>query len=164
MTIAFASPLAARNRATRSRTRSAVLGTGRLADRRRRCHDRSDRMNSIDVSRATTAGLDAGGHEAAMPGPLIYEYRPQITQVVEYGASADAVLSGTPPPAEGARFDFHLEGPVSGPKPQGTFRGWTTSTSAPSPAPSSTFAGRSRARTGRSSPPSTSTRTAPMLT
>src|SRR3954469_5709675 len=79
-------------------------------------------MNSIDVSRATPAGLGAGGHEAGMPGPLIYEYRPQITQVVEYGASADAVLSGAPPPAEGARFDFHLEGPVSGPKLQGTFR------------------------------------------
>jgi hypothetical protein len=58
-----------------------------------------------------------------MPGPLIYEYRPQITQVVEYGASADAVLSGQAPPAEGARFDFYLEGPVSGPKLQGTFSG-----------------------------------------
>src|SRR4051812_24556012 len=58
-----------------------------------------------------------------MPGPLIYEYRPQITQVVDHGAAADAVLSGATPPAEGARFDFHLEGPVSGPKLQGTFRG-----------------------------------------
>jgi hypothetical protein len=80
-------------------------------------------MNSIDVSRGTTAGLDAGGHEVGMSGPLIYEYRPQITQVVEYGASADAVLSGAPPAADGARFDFHLEGPVSGPKLKGTFRG-----------------------------------------
>src|SRR3954469_8278317 len=58
-----------------------------------------------------------------MPGALIYEYRPQITQAVEYGASADAVLSGQPPPPEGARFDFYLEGPISGPKLQGTFRG-----------------------------------------
>src|SRR2546421_11322269 len=73
-------------------------------------------MNSIDVSRATTAPLDAGG-------ALIYEYRPQITKVVEYGASADAVLSGQAPPAEAARFDFYLEGPVSGPNLQGTFRG-----------------------------------------
>ena len=81
-------------------------------------------MNSTDVSRAATAGLDARRHEAPMPGELIYEYRPQITQVVEYGASADAVLSGRQaPPAEGARFDFYLEGPVSGPKLQGTFRG-----------------------------------------
>src|SRR5258705_13223160 len=58
-----------------------------------------------------------------MPGPLIYEYRPQITPVVESGASAEAVLSGQGPPAEGARFDFYLEGPVSGPQLQGTFKG-----------------------------------------
>ena len=80
-------------------------------------------MNSIDASRATAATLDADGHEAHMPGALIYEYQPQITQVIEYGASADAVLSGQAPPAEGARFDFYLEGPVSGPKLHGTFRG-----------------------------------------
>src|SRR5260370_3957202 len=67
-------------------------------------------MSSVDVLRPTTA-------------TLIYEYRPQITQVVEYGASADAVLSGQAPPAEGARFDFYLDGPVTGPKLQGTFRG-----------------------------------------
>jgi hypothetical protein len=80
-------------------------------------------MGSIDVSRPTTATLDAGGHEGRLPGALIYEYRPQITHVVEYGASADAVLSGQAPPAEGARFDFYLEGPVSGPELHGTFRG-----------------------------------------
>ncbi len=80
-------------------------------------------MNSIDESLATSSALDAGDHEARMPGTLIYEYRPRITQVIEYGASADAVLSGQSPPAEGARFDFYLEGPVSGPKLQGTFRG-----------------------------------------
>jgi hypothetical protein len=70
-----------------------------------------------------------------MPGALIYEYRPQITQVVEYGASADAVLSGQTPPAEGARFDFYLEGPVSGPKPKGRSGAWTTFTFAPMVAP-----------------------------
>jgi hypothetical protein len=86
-----------------------------------------------------------------MPGALIYEYRPQITQVVEYGASADAVLSGQTPPAEGARFDFYLEGPVSGPKPKGRSGAWTTFTFAPTAAPSSTFTGRSRPRTGRRS-------------
>ena len=80
-------------------------------------------MNSIDAPGAASATPDADGHEAHMPGALIYEYRPQITQVVEYGASADAVLSGQAPPAEGARFDFYLEGAVSGPKLQGTFRG-----------------------------------------
>ena len=42
---------------------------------------------------------------------------------MEYGASADAVLSGQTPPPEGARFDFYLEGPVTGPKVQGTFKG-----------------------------------------
>lgn len=80
-------------------------------------------MSSIDEPQATTATLDAGDRESRMPGALIYEYRPQLTRVVEYGASADAVLSGQAPPAEGARFDFYLEGPVSGPKLQGTFKG-----------------------------------------
>ena len=51
-------------------------------------------MSPIDLPRATTGTLDAGDHESRMPGALLYEYRPQITQVVEYGASADAVLSG----------------------------------------------------------------------
>ncbi len=80
-------------------------------------------MNSTDVPRATTGTLGAGGDQAPTLGALIYEHRPQITHVVEYGASADAVLPGQAPPAEGARFDFYLEGPVSGPKLQGTFRG-----------------------------------------
>ncbi len=58
------------------------------------------------------------------PGELIYEYTPKITQMVEYGIPAAAVLSGqTPPPAEGARFDVHFEGPVTGPKLQGTVKG-----------------------------------------
>jgi hypothetical protein len=79
-------------------------------------------LNSIDVSRAIAATLDAGGREALLRGALIYEYRPQITQVVEYG-SADAVLSGQARPGEGERFDFNLKGPVSGATLQGTFRG-----------------------------------------
>jgi hypothetical protein len=79
-------------------------------------------MNSIDMSGAA-AEPDAGDRESRMPGELVYEYRPQIVEVVEYGASADAILSGQAPPAEGARFDFYLEGPVSGPKLQGAFRG-----------------------------------------
>ena len=37
------------------------------------------------------------------PGELIYEYTLQFTQVVEYGISANAVLSGRmPPPADRA--------------------------------------------------------------
>lgn len=58
------------------------------------------------------------------PGELIYEWVLQFTQVVEYGASAEAVFSGqTPPPAEGARFDVHFEGSVTGPKLNGTATG-----------------------------------------
>lgn len=58
------------------------------------------------------------------PGELIYEYTGKLTQMVEYGIPAAGILSGqTPPPPEGARFDVHFEGAVSGPKMQGTVRG-----------------------------------------
>jgi len=58
------------------------------------------------------------------PGELIYEYTVQFTQVVEYGIAPDAIFSGqTPPPPEGARFDVHFEGPITGPKVQGTVKG-----------------------------------------
>jgi hypothetical protein len=64
------------------------------------------------------------GEHTGMPGDLIYEYTAHITQVVGYGASADAVLSGrTPPPPEGARFDVYFEGPVTGPRVNGTVKG-----------------------------------------
>jgi hypothetical protein len=81
-------------------------------------------MSSIDVPRANIETVNTGDREARMPGELIYEYAPQVTQVVEYGTSADAVFSGqTPPPAEGARFDLYLAGPVTGPKLKGTVKG-----------------------------------------
>jgi hypothetical protein len=68
-----------------------------------------------------------GGHmseHAVLSGELIYQYVPHVTQVVEYGASADAVFSGrTQPPPEGARFDLYLEGPVIGPRLTGTLMG-----------------------------------------
>ena len=61
--------------------------------------------------------------QTAISGELIYEYTPVFTQVVEYGVSAEEVLSGqTPPPAEGARFDVYFEGPVTG-KLSGTVKG-----------------------------------------
>jgi len=64
------------------------------------------------------------GEHKVTPGELIYEYTVRFTQVVEYGASANAVLSGqTRPPAEGARFDVYFEGPVTGPKLNGTVKG-----------------------------------------
>ena len=79
-------------------------------------------MSSIDPPEANDAVADL--HNPTMPGVLIYEYTPHVTHVVEYGASADGVFSGqTPPPAEGARFDLYLEGPVKGPKLSGTLRG-----------------------------------------
>ena len=61
--------------------------------------------------------------QTQLPGGLLYEYTPKFTQVVEYGASADALISGqTPPPAEGARFDVYFEGPITG-KLNGTVKG-----------------------------------------
>jgi len=58
------------------------------------------------------------------PGEPIYEYTLKITQVVEYGAPANAVFSGQlAPSAEGARFDIYFEGPISGPKLKGTVKG-----------------------------------------
>jgi hypothetical protein len=61
--------------------------------------------------------------QSGISGEPVYEYTCRFTQVVEYGASAEAVLSGqTPPPAEGARFDVHFEGPVTGSKLKGTVK------------------------------------------
>jgi hypothetical protein len=71
---------------------------------------------------APGAGAEAG--ETMPAGEPVYEYAPQVTQTVEYGVSADAVLSGrAAPPPEGARFDLYLEGPVTGPRLHGTVKG-----------------------------------------
>ena len=57
------------------------------------------------------------------PGELIYEYKPRVVQVVEYGLSADAVLMRElAPPPEGARLDLYLEGPVVAGKLKGKVR------------------------------------------
>ena len=80
-------------------------------------------MSSTGMPPPTSRAVGSDDREAPMPGEMVYEYRPRITEVVEYGASADAVLSGQAPPPEGARFDFYLEGPVAGPKLRGTFTG-----------------------------------------
>ena len=62
--------------------------------------------------------------QTELPGELLYEYTLKITQVVEYGVSMDALMSGqAPPPAEGARFDVHFEGPVAGTKLSGSAKG-----------------------------------------
>jgi hypothetical protein len=51
-------------------------------------------MSATGVPPPSSETVDTGDPQGRMPGALIYEYRPQITKVVEYGASADAVLSG----------------------------------------------------------------------
>jgi hypothetical protein len=79
--------------------------------------------SAVHVSRASIEAVSTDDQQMQMSGELIYEYTPQITQVVEYGASADAVFAGQAPPPEGARFDLYLEGPVAGPKLKGTVRG-----------------------------------------
>ena len=57
-------------------------------------------------------------------GELLYEYTPMVTQVVEYGASFEAIASRqSPPPAEGARVDVYFEGPVTGAKLSGSVKG-----------------------------------------
>jgi len=64
------------------------------------------------------------GEYTGTPGEYIYEYTLQFTRVVEYGASANAVFSGQMrPPSEGARFDVHFEGPITGLKLKGTVKG-----------------------------------------
>ena len=81
-------------------------------------------MSSIDVPPAANGELDAGHGEQPMPGELIYEYTPRVTRIIEYGASAEAVLMRTsPPPKEGARLDLYLEGPVIAGRLQGTVTG-----------------------------------------
>jgi hypothetical protein len=79
-------------------------------------------MGSIDTSREEI-GLGARDTDAPIPGELIYEYTPKVTETVEYGVSADAMFAGEPPPPEGARLDLYLEGPVGGGKLNGTVRG-----------------------------------------
>ncbi len=59
-----------------------------------------------------------------LPGELLYEYTPKITQVVEYGVSMEALTSGqAAPPAEGARVDVYFEGPITGAKLSGSVKG-----------------------------------------
>jgi Protein of unknown function (DUF3237) len=80
-------------------------------------------MSAVDASRANIEPVSTDDREMHMPGELIYQYALRITQVVEFGASAEAVFSGQTPPPEGARFDLYLEGTVTGPKVEGTVRG-----------------------------------------
>ena len=57
-------------------------------------------------------------------GELLYEVTADFTGVTEFGASMADILSGqAPPPHEGARFDVAFEGPITGPKLEGTIKG-----------------------------------------
>ena len=72
-------------------------------------------MSSIDVPPAENGALEAADEEQPVLGELVYEYTPQVTQIIDYGTSAESVLMRrTPPPKEGARLDLYLEGPVTG--------------------------------------------------
>jgi hypothetical protein len=81
-------------------------------------------MSSIDVPPAANEDFETAAGERPMPGELIYEYTPQVTRIVEYGASAEAMLMRrSPPPDEGARLDLYLEGPVIAGRLQGDVTG-----------------------------------------
>ena len=81
-------------------------------------------MSSIDVPPAGVGPLDAAEGDQPMPGELIYEYTPRVTQIIEYGTSAEAILMRTtPPPSEGARLDLCLEGPVIAGRLKGSVTG-----------------------------------------
>ena len=81
-------------------------------------------MSSLDASQTNVETSNAAEREVHVLGELVYEYTLLVTWVVEYGASANTLLSGQASPApEGARIDFYLEGSVIGPKLTGTVKG-----------------------------------------
>jgi Protein of unknown function (DUF3237) len=81
-------------------------------------------MSSMEVPPVANRASETADGQRPIPGELIYEYTPQVTRIVEYGAPADAVLMRTsPPPQEGARLDLYLEGPVIAGRLQGTITG-----------------------------------------
>jgi hypothetical protein len=79
----------------------------------------------IAAQRGTYARGDVMSDEThPSMGELLYEYTPMVTQVVEYGASFEAIASRqSPPPPEGARVDVFFEGPVTGAKLSGSVKG-----------------------------------------
>ena len=80
-------------------------------------------MSSGDVGVPSPQTTPSDSHRLP-PGELVYEYTPQVTEIVEYGASAAAMFAReSSPPTEGARFDLHLEGRVTGPRLNGTLKG-----------------------------------------
>ena len=81
-------------------------------------------MSTTDAPDRASELAEASEREPQMMGELIYEYTPNVTEIVEYGVAADAALMRTSaPPPEGARLDLYLEGPVIAGKLKGTVRG-----------------------------------------
>jgi uncharacterized protein DUF3237 len=81
-------------------------------------------MSSDHVPPASNEVSATADRDQPMRGELIYEYTPRVTQIVEYGTSAEDMLMRTsPPPKEGARLDLYLEGPVIGGRLRGTLTG-----------------------------------------
>ncbi len=57
-------------------------------------------------------------------GEFLYEAAVDFTEVVEYGMSLEALLSGSMPvPLAGARFDVHFRGALRGPRLSGALVG-----------------------------------------
>jgi hypothetical protein len=80
-------------------------------------------MSSMDVPPVADEASDTAGGRP-ISGELVYEYTPRVTQIIDYGTSAEAILMRTtPPPDEGARLDLYLEGPVIAGKLQGVVTG-----------------------------------------
>jgi Protein of unknown function (DUF3237) len=80
-------------------------------------------MTSTDVPTSGEQAVDLRAADLQISGELIYEYAPLVTNIVEYGTSAEAMFAGETPPPEGARLDLTLEGPIGGPKLNGTVKG-----------------------------------------
>jgi len=103
-----------------------------------------------------TLYTETKGHDERtdrMPAEFIYEGALEIKQVTEYGVALGTLLSGAKaPPAEGARFDVHVEGNCQlGRSSRARKRVWTTSTCVPTAVSSSTSTPRLRPRTARKS-------------
>jgi hypothetical protein len=64
------------------------------------------------------------GASEIVVGEFLYDAAVGFTDVVEYGVSLQAVLSGSVPvPPAGARFDVHFRGVLRGPRLSGTVVG-----------------------------------------
>jgi hypothetical protein len=61
--------------------------------------------------------------QVRLPGDFVYDHWVRILSLTEYGTSFNGPLTGAAPPSEGARFDIHVEGTVTGPTVKGKIKG-----------------------------------------